>query len=306
MTPNKPIPVILDTDIGGDIDDTWALAMLLKSPELDLKLVTTCHGHTPYRAKITAKLLEVAGRTDVGVGVGIQTDNKELRQAPWVTDYKLESYPGRMHKDGVSAMIDAIMGSPEPVTLIAIGPAMNVAAALKKEPRIAEKARLVGMFGNVRTGFGDSAVPIPEYNVKVDVPASKAVFTAPWDITITPLDTCGRIVLKDEKYFKVRDCKDPVIRALIENYRYWHVGAGYKPLDFADVSKSSILFDTVAVYLAFASGLLNMEDLEIVIEDDGLTAVRKGGKIVHTAVSWKDMAGFEDFLVKRLIGEPGV
>ena len=42
------VPVILDTDIGGDIDDTWALAMLLKSPELDLKLVyaldTHCHG----------------------------------------------------------------------------------------------------------------------------------------------------------------------------------------------------------------------------------------------------------------------
>ncbi len=38
---NNPIPVILDTDIGADIDDTWALAILLRSSELDLKLVTT-------------------------------------------------------------------------------------------------------------------------------------------------------------------------------------------------------------------------------------------------------------------------
>ena len=41
-----PLPVILDTDIGGDIDDTWALAMLLRSPELDLRVGTTCTGDT--------------------------------------------------------------------------------------------------------------------------------------------------------------------------------------------------------------------------------------------------------------------
>src|SRR5512133_913063 len=44
----RPLPVILDTDIGGDIDDTWALVLLLKSPELDCKLVTTCTGDTKY------------------------------------------------------------------------------------------------------------------------------------------------------------------------------------------------------------------------------------------------------------------
>lgn len=67
----KRIPVILDTDIGGDIDDTWALAMLLNSPELDLKLVVTDTGNTTYRAKVAAKLLEVAGRTDVPIGIGL-------------------------------------------------------------------------------------------------------------------------------------------------------------------------------------------------------------------------------------------
>ena len=53
------IPVILDTDIGSDIDDTWALAMLLKSPELDLKFVTTTTGDPRYRAKIVAPEIDV-------------------------------------------------------------------------------------------------------------------------------------------------------------------------------------------------------------------------------------------------------
>ncbi|MBM4043175.1 MAG: hypothetical protein FJ290_32205, partial [Planctomycetes bacterium] len=81
------IPVILDTDIGGDIDDTWALALLLKCPELDLKMVVTDTGDTVYRAKIAAKLLEVAKRTDVQVAIGIKQKGHGKPQGPWVADY---------------------------------------------------------------------------------------------------------------------------------------------------------------------------------------------------------------------------
>lgn len=41
----EKIPVVLDTDLGSDIDDTWALAMLLRSPELDVKLILTGKQH---------------------------------------------------------------------------------------------------------------------------------------------------------------------------------------------------------------------------------------------------------------------
>ena len=58
-------PVVFDTDIGTDIDDTWALAQLLRSPDLDLKLVLTDTGDTHYRAAVAAKFLEAAGRSDV-------------------------------------------------------------------------------------------------------------------------------------------------------------------------------------------------------------------------------------------------
>ena len=86
-TDRKKIPVILDTDIGDDIDDTWALIALLKSPELDLKLVVTDYGNTVYRAKIVARLLEIAGRTEVPVAIGLKTSDAEGGQAPWVKSY---------------------------------------------------------------------------------------------------------------------------------------------------------------------------------------------------------------------------
>lgn len=66
----NPIPIVLDTDIGFDVDDVWALAFLLRCPEFDVKLITTCTGDTRYRAALVAKLLQIAGRTDIPIGIG--------------------------------------------------------------------------------------------------------------------------------------------------------------------------------------------------------------------------------------------
>ena len=295
------IPVILDTDIGTDIDDTWALAMLLKSPELDVKLVVSDTGDTTYRAKIVAKMLEIAGRADVPVGVGIPLKNVPTPQAPWVEGYDLASYPGPVHADGVGAIVDTIMSSPEPITLICIGPLPNISAALEREPRIAERIRFVGMHGSVRRGYGGSAEVSAEYNVARNPQACRDAFAAPWDVTITPLDTCGLIKLAGEKYRAVRDCDDPLVQAVIENYRLWVENVTWaQGLD--PTTESSILFDTVAIYLAFSEELLVMEKLGIRVTDKGHTVIDDSAKHINCATDWKDLPAFEDFLVRRLTG----
>jgi len=298
---HQRIPVILDTDIGGDIDDTWALALLLRCPELDVKLVVTCTGDTTYRARVVARMLEVAGRADVPVGVGIPLETAVSPQAPWVEGYDLSSYPGPVYGDGVGAMVDAIMGSPEPVTLIGIGPLPNVAAALAREPGIAERARFVGMHGSIRRGYGGSEGPAPEYNVARYPQSCRKVFAAPWDVTITPLDTCGLVRLAGDKYRAVQECEDPLAQAVIENYRIWVQHCEWVTGSDAH-THSSVLFDTVAVYLAFSEELLVMEDLALQITGDGYTAVDDGAKVVHCATDWRDLPAFEDLLVRRLTG----
>jgi hypothetical protein len=118
-------------------------------------------------------------------------------------------------------------------------------------------------------------------------------------MTITPLDTCGLIHRTGEKYRKVRDSKSPVAAAIIENYRLW--GAAQKKQDPSAVeSRSSTLFDTVAVYLAFARQLCVMETIGLRVTDDGLTRIDPHGKKIHVAASWKDLGAFEDLLVQRL------
>ncbi len=213
LTQGKKIPVIFDTDIGGDIDDTWALVFLMKSPELDVKLLVADAGNTTYRARLMAKLMERLGRGDMPIGIGVQAGDGPGNQSEWLGDYQLDQYRGPLHKDGVQAMIDTIHAAPDPVTVIAIGGVPTVAAALQRDPTIVHKARFVGMHGSIYRGYGDGSAPAPEANVKTDPQALATLFAAPWECSITPLDTCDRVILRGEKYQRVYHCRKPEVRA---------------------------------------------------------------------------------------------
>ena len=301
---SSPIPVIFDCDIGGDIDDTWALIMLLKSPRLDVRLITTDQGDTVYRAKIVARLLEIAGRTDIPIGIGIRENKNEGAQAEWVRGYDLKDFPGTVHEDGVQSLIDTAMASEETLTLIAVGPAPNIAAALEREPRIAGRLRFSGMYGSLRRGYGGAAKPHAEWNVRANVPAARRLLGAPWaDAISTPLDTCGVVELKGDRYARVRDSKDPLLQALMENYRLWCERVPWCADESGQVEvKSSTLFDTVAVYLAEARDLVKTEKLGVRVNDQGMTVIDEAAPALAWATEWKNLDGFEELLVERLTG----
>jgi inosine-uridine nucleoside N-ribohydrolase len=288
------VPVILDTDIGDDIDDTWAICQMLGSPELDLKLVTVAAHNTPLKARLAAKILERAGRTDIPLGIGKQTKDSPINQEKWIDGYTLDQYKGTVHQDGVQALIDTINAAKEPVTLCAIGPLTNLGEALKRDPSIAKKARLVLMFGSVRIGYAGKATPDPEWNVVCDIPAAQAVFAAPWDITIAPLDTCGNLRLDGEDYARVVKSETKRARIVVENYELW------KNRDQHPKDSSSILFDTEAVYLCWSTDLLTMETVKLRVDDKGMTVEDPKGRPVHCALGWKDEAAYKKALVEAL------
>jgi inosine-uridine nucleoside N-ribohydrolase len=312
LSSGRKIAVIYDTDICDDIDDTWALSLLLQSPQFDVKLITTEVGNTQSKAKTVAKFLQTVGRTDIPVGIGIQQHKGHHRQDAWAKDYELSSYPGTIYEDGVQAMIDTIMKSRGLIKLVATGPLPNVAAALEREPKIAEKAEFVGMHGSIRLGYDGSPTPSAEYNVKAFVKEAQKVFTAPWPMTITPLDTCGLVQLNGQKYQKVLKRNSVLTRALMENYRAWYrqgIVNDNKDLSEDELDKrvdqkcnssSTTLFDTVAIYLAMSTDLVKMEKLPIIVTDDGFTRIDEKGKMINCATEWKDLGAYEDLLVDRL------
>lgn len=301
----KPIPVIFHTDIGYDVDDTWALLLLLRRPELDLKLVVTDVSNMAYRARVAAKLLVLGHREDVVVAVGPDATDAPGPQSDWVGEFELKDYPGKVRYDGAQAIVDTIMASPEPVTIISTGPATLSAAALKLEPAIAARARFIGMDGSVRLGYGGAPTPAVEYNVKIDPAALRAVFAADWlSCSITPVDTCGLLILDGDDMQTVRNSSDPFARACIRNSEVWLPNAPWMPKDFDLTKNSSTLFDAVAVVMAYDESDLVMETLNLTVTDEGMTLIDPKGRPVRVATSWKDLAGFKKRMAADLTSKP--
>jgi len=298
----RSIPVIIDTDIGTDIDDTWALAMALGSPELDIKLITTCTGDTELRAKIVCKFLEAAGRTDIPVAIGPKFEPGREMQANWVSEYQLADYPGEVFSDAAAAINQVVNNVEDKVTLVAIGPLPNIADLLTRYPESASAIRFIGMHGSVYKGYFGSDEVHAEYNVKAHTEDAQQVFSSGLDMTITPLDSCGVVRLKGDSYQQVYQHQSATLAALFDNYRVW-LTAINKPPTIAQ-EKSSVLFDTVAVYLAYNDSLLTMETLKIAVDDEGFTRVVEDGKVMQVATGWHSLDQFYNHLVERLSAAP--
>jgi inosine-uridine nucleoside N-ribohydrolase len=155
------------------------------------------------------------------------------------------------------------------------------------------------MDGSVRQGYGGSKTPEAEWNVKAAPAAAQKGLSAPWDITITPLDTCGLVTLDGARYQRVLQARGTVAATIIENYRIWSKAGG----NAAQAEQhSSVLYDPVAVYLSFNQQFCKMERLGIRVTDAGFTVIDDKAKPMNVATAWNDLDGFRDFFVNRLCG----
>jgi inosine-uridine nucleoside N-ribohydrolase len=248
--------------------------------------------------------LEVAGRTDVTVGLGRDfgvMGEDQRHQGFWIRNYEVNHYP-RLATDGIQAVIDLVMASPEPVTIIHIAPVPSLAEALRREPRIAGRCRFVGMHGSIREGYAPGSPPCEETNVRVAPADLREVLAAPWqDILLTPLDTCGRVALTGHKFHAIwQRTDDALLRAVIENHCLWAQRVPWLDGSFF-ATTSSTLFDCVAVWLAYAQDLVEIEPISLTITDSGMTIPKGDGRKLKLAMRWRNLPAFEDHLVARLL-----
>lgn len=214
--------VILDTDIGTDIDDAWALGYALKSPAFQLLGVTVTDADTPARARIACKLLHRLGRTDVPVAVGRPTPAVPVGridyQFTWAEDFQAYA---PIATPAVEFLADAIRKHPGQVTLIAVGPLQNVGDLVRRHPDVVPLVkRVVLMSGSVGPN-AFSAVPVPEWNVKLAIPEAQAVYAAAWPLTIVPLDSTTYVRLEDQERENLRKAGTPLVVALEGLLRLW-------------------------------------------------------------------------------------
>ena len=118
--------IILDTDFGDDIDDTFALYFLLQQAGEKISLILSAFGQTKKRAELIYEFLERYGRTDIPVGIG--EENAAYRD-PYMYRFFdkhscAETYP--LVQDGVEKAKELIDENDD-VVIIAIGPTTNLA-----------------------------------------------------------------------------------------------------------------------------------------------------------------------------------
>jgi len=287
-TASQPQLVILDTDIGDDIDDAFALALVLKSPELRLLGVTTEFGNTELRARLVDRYLQAVGRGDIPVLAGVATAAKgQLSQAAYA-----EGSPNRKHADGVAFILQQIRAHPGQVTLVGIGPLFNVQAAIARDPATFKKLkRAVLMGGSVYRGYGGpNAPPGPEWNILCDPDGLKALLGSGVPVTMMPLDST-QVPLDQKAQAAIFSHGSPLTDQLTLLYHEWS-GTG----DW----KTPTLFDPVAVTYAIRPDLCPATPMRLEVDAKGNTLPIAGAPNVQVCLK-SDERGFLDLLSGRLV-----
>ena len=209
---------ILDTDIGGDIDDAWALGLAMQSPALELVGVTITDGNTPARAKVACKLLHAGGRDDVPVAVGRKTHDHVEFQFAWAEDFAAKV---PVTQPAADFIIETVRKQPGEITLVAVGPLQNVADALRKDPAIAKLFKRVVLMSGSIAASAWSSTHIPEWNVVSSTADAQVVYAAGLPLTTVPLDSTTYVTLKDDERDRLLKHDSPVTRSLEALYRLW-------------------------------------------------------------------------------------
>jgi purine nucleosidase len=210
MSDPTPTKVVLDTDIGSDVDDLLALAMLLGSPEWDLTAVSTVYGDTVLRARMVRRAYRLARRPAPPIAAGAREAHSG--RPVWWAGHEGMLMPD-LAAEPVDETLDAAALLRASATIAAIGPLTNVADAVAQQHGI---ERLVIMGGD----FGSDE---PEHNIRCDVAAARAALDAGVPVLATGIDQTRRVILDDDSIAAVRSSGPlgELLAAEIHQFRAW-------------------------------------------------------------------------------------
>lgn len=287
-TPAKEMKVILDTDIGDDIDDAYALALLVSLPKVKLLGVTTAFGQTQERAELAAKLLAVMGRKSVPVYAGRRGTAKIGKQYEWAKGFTSKSLKTGEAVDFLKREIERAPGE---ITLIAIGALTNLGDLFTRYPYVKPKVKqIVIMGGAVHVGYNNKAPATPEWNIKCDPDAARVVYDSGVPLVMAGLEVTTMMQLDEARRKTIYAYNTPMSTALSELTPLWGNG-------------TPTLFDPVAVAWACGYYFSDSEPQKrIVVEDSGLTRLNNEEKGQVTVLINPKKEAFLDWYVAALKG----
>jgi len=282
---------IIDTDIGDDIDDAFAVALALRSPELHILGITTAFGDTELRARLLDRYLGAVGRDDIPVAAGVATPhNNVFTQAVYA-----HQAPERKHPDAVAFLLDQVRAHPGQITLIAIGPLFNIQATIERDPVTFRRLkRVVIMGGSIYRGYGDDKngsprPPEPEWNIRCDPAGARALLSAGVPVFMMPLDST-QIPLQTPAQGAIFSHGSALTDQLTLLYHQW---------TGASESRTPTLFDPVAVTYAIRPELCPATPMRLEVDDRGFTKPIEGAPNAQVCLK-SDESGFMTLLLDRI------
>jgi inosine-uridine nucleoside N-ribohydrolase len=250
-----PQKIILDTDIGDDIDDALALGLICASPELELVGVTTVFANVVARSRQARTVLCAAGdrfkNIPVAAGCGACMASRPMNNA---NDYLADKLPNQdasclpsdqlppLHsKHAVQFLIDTIMASNGDIVPICIGAMTNMAAALVLERRLVKKIpRIVAMAAEFRE-------PFAEWNIRCDPEAAHIIFSSGIPMLVTPWTIGKQVSFTPEEIDRLASSPRPLAKNLSAAIRLWrgvnsagHMPSLYDPMAVATMIKPDL------------------------------------------------------------------
>jgi purine nucleosidase len=289
--------MIIDTDIGDDIDDAFAIGLALQSPEVKILGITTAWGNTGLRARLVERFLRETGRTDIPVAVGI-----EKYPAKGTLGFSQAKYAEREPEAKLPGAVDFLLGEirkhPGEITLVAIGPETNLGAAIERDAETFRKLkRVVLMGGSVYRGYDGFAYPTvaphpqAEWNILCDAEAAQKVFTSGVPLYVMPLDST-QIKLQELERARLFSRGTPLTDALTVLYHQWAYGTH---------QETPTMFDAVAMGYAIRPELCPTKPMRLRVDEEGNTKVEAGKANVQVCLV-SDSDAFLEFYMGRLVG----
>jgi len=296
----KPVPTILDTDIGSDYDDQMALTYILSNPTIfDLKLVVCSTRNTTARGQIAAKTLAIFGRFDVPVGIGQITGSGYIPEYEWAQNYTLEQFQkdgGTVYLNGEEALLKEMQkaNADNIYNIVEISPETSLGHVIPQlEPETLKYIRLFAMAGSI---YLEPSHPVKEYNIVTDISAAQTVFNSSWAyFGLAPLDTTIFMQFYGSEWqtFLSFANKSTHVQLIIDSYTIWYNNGGkhngaVKP--FNPENSTSTMFDVLAAFLAATYPQvfsMVVQDLPLFVTNDGVTSINSTlGKHVNVSVAF--------------------
>jgi purine nucleosidase len=264
--------IILDTDMGSDVDDALCLALALAAPDLELVAVTHVTRDTRLRAAISRRLLDLAGRADVPVYAGSAGPLSGEQRFSWFGnegDGILE--PGNRPSAAGDALgaLARLLASEDRLEVVAVGPMTNLATVLQREPALASRiARLTIMGGHVREVAyrGHVFAHGIDYNLCSDPIASEVVLNAGIPLRLVTADVTLQTWITERDLERIEASGSPLLEALGRAVRRWspimrQIFAGFGGMIEPD--NVAFLHDPLALACVYDESFCTFEELEI-------------------------------------------